>query len=422
MTSSPDRATATVAPPVPRAPERRLQLTAAAAGQLTLDAMFARVAARRPDHTAVRVGAGRLTYRGAEQRARQLASLLVLGGVQLGDPVIVCCLDHRRSLVAQLAVLKAGGVCVPVPAGTPDTALREIAALSGAQAVLCGHAHRDAWDDDVPLVLLMDSPATWQRAEAVRPDDSLPRSSPIDPAYLLIAPGTGAVPGPTGELIDHRAWQLAAAARIQRVGAAEYGVEIRQPAPGGPAALAAMWWAVASAGTLYCGPPDGALTRSPVAVLTPQEYDRLLVPGAPGPRTVVLVGDPCPEELGARHRELLPASRLWAEFAPAGGALPWAARDLTHAGERVPAGAGRRRGLDVGGAVAGVRIQILDEHGGAVLPGGTGEVCAVGPALAFDRVFLHAPGRPFNPDPGPILHASLHGRHAPTDHLTVFPT
>ncbi|NUR29659.1 MAG: AMP-binding protein, partial [Catenulispora sp.] len=110
MTSSPDRAAATVALPAPRAAERPLQLSVQAAGQLTLDAMFARVAARRPDHTAVRVGTGRLTYRGAEQHARQLASLLVLGGVQLGDPVIVACADHRRALVAQLAVLKAGGV------------------------------------------------------------------------------------------------------------------------------------------------------------------------------------------------------------------------------------------------------------------------------------------------------------------------
>ncbi|WP_327287061.1 AMP-binding protein [Streptomyces sp. NBC_01198] len=420
MTSSPDRATATVAPPVPRARERPLQLTAAAAGQLTLDAMFARVAARKPDHTAVRVGTGRLTYRGAEQRARQLASLLVLGGVQLGDPVIVYCVDHRRSLVAQLAVLKAGGVCVPVPAGTPDAALREIAALSGAQTVLCGQAHRNSWGL-VRLVVPMDDPATWQRAEAVRPDDSLPRSSPIDPAYLLLAPGTGTVPGPTGELIDHRAWQLAAAARIQRVGAAEHGIEIRQPAPGGPVTLAALWWAVASAGTLYCGAPEGALTRSPVAVLTPQEYDRLLVPGAPGPRTVVLIGDPCSEELATRHRELLPTSRLWAEFAPAGGALPWTALDLSHPVPRTRSGGGRRRGLNVGGAVAGVRIQVLDDRGAAALPGAVGEVCAVGPALAFDRVFHHTPGRPFNPDPGPVLHAALSGRHTPTDFLTVFP-
>ncbi|SHM12693.1 AMP-binding protein [Actinacidiphila paucisporea] len=419
MTSSPDRATATVAPPAPRSAERPLQLTAATAAQLTLDAMFARVAARRPDHTAVRVGSGRLTYRGAEQRARQLASLLVLGGVQLGDPVIVSCVDHRRSLVAQLAVLKAGGVVVPVPAGTPDAALRDIAALSGARTVLCGQAHRAAWKG-IQLVVPMDDPATWQRAEAVRPDDSLPRSSPIDPAYLLLAPGTDTVPGPTGELIDHRAWQLAAAARIQRVGAAEHGVEIRQPAPCGPVTLAAMWWAVASAGTLYCGPPEGPLTRSPVAVLTPQQYDRLLVPGAAGPRTVVLVGDPCPAELAARHRALLPTSRLWAEFAPAGGALPWTALDLSHPGEPVATGSGRRRGLNVGGAVAGVRIQILDERG-AALPGGIGEVCAVGPALAFDRVFHHAPGRAFNPDPGPVLHASLRGRHTPDGHLTVFP-
>ncbi|NJP45288.1 AMP-binding protein [Actinacidiphila epipremni] len=417
MTSSPDRAAGTVAPPASRAAERPLQLTAQAAGQLTLDAMFARVAARRPDHTAVRVGTGRLTYRGAEQRARQLASLLVLGGMQLGDPVIISSADHRRSLIAQLAVLKAGGVCVPVPAGTPDSALRDIARLSGAQTVLCGHAQRTAFGD-VALALPMDDPATWQRAEAVRPDGSLPRSGPIDPAYLLIAPGTGAVPGPVGELVDHRAWQLASAARIQRVGAAEHGVEIRQPAPGGPAALAAMWWAVASAGTLYCGPPDGALTRSPAAVLTPAEYDRLLVPGTAGPRTVVLLGEPCPAELAARHRELLPASRLWAEFAPCAGALPWTARELTRE-EGSPDR--RRRGRSVGQAVAGVRIEVLDERGGSVPPGGAGEVCAVGPALAFDRVFPTASGRPGNPDPGPVLHSALRGRHGPAADVTVLP-
>jgi non-ribosomal peptide synthetase component F len=406
----------TTAPPPALASVRSpLLLTAEAAGRLTLDAMFARVATRRPDHTAVRVGSARLTYRGAEHRARQLASLLVRGGVQLGDPVVVSCGDHRRSLVAQLAVLKAGGVCLPIPAHTPEEVSLRLLGLSGARTVLCGGAHPPAWAGAAARVVALDDLATWQRAEAVAPDASLPRSSPVDPAYLLPVRGSVAA----AELIDHHAWQTAAAARIQRVGAADHGVEIRQAACG-PVALAALWWAVASAGTLFCAPADAPLTRSPAAVLDVQEYDRLLAAGAAGPRTVVLLGDPCPEALAARHRRLLPASRLWTEFAPSGGALPWTARRWSRTPSDDGTSTGRRHGSDVGSPVTGVRVEILDERGRATPGSGTGEVCAVGPALAYDRLTAEADQGAHTPWPAaPVLHSAVRGYRYGGDRVAV---
>lgn len=402
--------------PVAGVTERGSRLTAGTARHLTLDAMFAGAARDRPDATAVRVAGGRLTYRGAEQRARQLATLLVRAGLQLSDPVIVHCADHRRSLIAHLAVLKAGGVCVPVPVGTPRTVLSAVAELSGAQAVLCGGDQPAAWKA-FGLRLRLDEQDTWQRAESLPADLSLPRSSPIDPAYLLVSRRTGTGHALVSELIDHQAWQLATVARIQRMGAAVHGVEIRQ-APGTPVALAAMWWTFASAGTLYCGSADGPLTRSPVTVLDPREYDRLLVPGAIGPRTVLLLGGPCPEPVVERHHEVLPATRLWAEFAPSGGALPWTARELPR-GQSAPArpssrSRGRGGSLSVGMPVPGVRVQVLDEAGNQVVPGSAGEVCAVGPALAFDCVSARADDQgAAAPDPGPVIHSGLRGLCGP---------
>ncbi|MFC9388800.1 AMP-binding protein [Streptomyces venezuelae] len=373
----------------------------------TLDGLFTRVARRHPLAPVVREGRHVLSYGRAELLSARLATALLRAEVQLGDPVVVHCEDHRQAVVAQLAVLKAGGVCVPVPRDLDTGQARRTAAVSGADTVLCGRATQRAWDHGgCRRSFLLDDPELWKRIAARPLDRALPRSAPTEPAYLLTAEEDPE--GTSGHLVDHRAWHLAMAARTAQIGPAGRTVTVAEH-PTGPATLSAMWWAFASGSTLHARP--GGLVAGldgVVAVCETGEYARVLdalaaEPRPPRPRTVLLVGAPCPPELAARHAELLPATPLRAEFAPGRSVLPWAVSTYA-AGQDPTAGP-----APVVGAAPGVRLSVRGALGENLRTGQPGEVCARGRTLPFDVIGHRAgPGRG-----GVLLRSGFAGRRNP---------
>ncbi|MFI0908388.1 AMP-binding protein [Streptomyces sioyaensis] len=389
----------------PRPYRRRLPQTL----PLTLDGMFTNMARRFPMARAVQEGRHHLSYGEAETRAGQLASALVRGGVQLGDPVVVHCGDHRQAVVGQLAVLKAGGVCVPVPAASRGARLDRIIEVSGAQAVLCSTVTRPVWSYRC-MSWVLDDPATWSKIAAQRPDPALPRSGHTEAAYLLVSDAD--CQGVGGYLTDHRAWQLALSARIRRAGSAHDGVIVHHP-PVRTTTLPAMWWAFACGGTLHVPSRYDGFTCSPApkrkaaAVFGPDEYGLLLqspsLASHPvSPRLTVLIGGPCPRTVIDRHFEVLPRAPLWVEFAAADGTMPWTVREFSpdnpwpeHPGASRP--------------VPGVHVQVVDPAGSPVPAGQTGEVHATGPALPYGSI-RSADGACLAEDTAPVLASGRLGR------------
>ncbi|MFE1035925.1 AMP-binding protein [Streptomyces sp. NPDC058807] len=352
----------------------------------TLDGLFTATARHRPGAVAVHEGQQHLTYARADARSAQLATALLREGLQLGDPVIVHCSDHRQSVVAQLAVLKAGGVCVPVGRDASPRQREGTALLSGAHMVLCSLATRDRWQGRGPR-LVLDAPALWRWVGALRADRSLPLSGPTDAAYLLTAAeGDGE---PVGHLVDHRAWCLALAARTAQAGSAPPAVSLAEKATG-TRTLSAMWWAFAAGSTLSARPSatalfDATTGHGPGAIVCgPEEYARALdhlgrTESYHRPRMTLLVGGPCSAGLAARHLELLPNTRLRAEFVPVDGVLPWTVREFTQESVAEPEGA-------VGAPLPDVRLTVMDALGRPLGTGRTGEICATGRPLPFDVI------------------------------------
>ncbi|MFJ8133189.1 AMP-binding protein [Streptomyces hydrogenans] len=400
------------AAPAPPRPAR------AAAGppppsQDTLDGRFTHIARRRPKAVAVQEPGGELTFAQADLWASRLASMLMHGGVQLGDPVIVHCDDHRQSLVAQLAVLKAGGVCVPAALGLGTRELRAIGTLSAASTVLCSRSTQKAAWARRYTTLALDDPETWRRITTHRLDTALPLSHPAEAAYLLLShEGPGA---PTGHLVDHRAWRLAVDERIRTAGPAPGRVHVAGP-PSSPAVLSAMWWAFASGASVRTmprpGSPAGGGGTPCAAVCTPEEYATLLDALPLRPRLVQLVGGPAPADLVTRHFAALPGTRLRADFAPTDGVLPWTSRELTPPGTAPHA---------LGTPVPQVRIRVVDDHGRALASDRPGELCATGPALPFTVV--HRPGHSAPAwEDAPFLRSGVSARRLPDGSLELAAT
>ncbi|MFJ2743702.1 amino acid adenylation domain-containing protein [Streptomyces sp. NPDC087440] len=101
--------------------------------------LFTQQAARTPDTTAVSCGDDRLTYRELNDLTDRLATRLRALGIGADHTEDAVCLLMERSVrlpVAILAVLKAGGVYVPLDPRYPDSRMRLIMADTGATLLL----------------------------------------------------------------------------------------------------------------------------------------------------------------------------------------------------------------------------------------------------------------------------------------------
>ena len=107
---------------------------------LSIHARFAAIAERMPDNLAVSWAGGTLSYRELDASADRLASRLagMLADRRAGaeSPVAIKLLRGPRYIVAVLAVLKAGAVCVPLEPGMPPERVDSILRQSGATIVV----------------------------------------------------------------------------------------------------------------------------------------------------------------------------------------------------------------------------------------------------------------------------------------------
>lgn len=104
----------------------------------TLSARFEEQVARTPDAVAVTFADGRLSYAELNARANRLGHFLIARGVR-AEQVVGVLLDRSPEvIVAFLAILKAGGVYLPLSSDDPEARTVQILAESGAVLLLAG--------------------------------------------------------------------------------------------------------------------------------------------------------------------------------------------------------------------------------------------------------------------------------------------
>lgn len=144
---------------------------------LSIHARFADVAARTPHNPAVSWLGGTLSYRELDLSSTRLAARLAQKGVRTETPVGIRLPRGPRYIIAILAVLKAGGMCVPMEPGMPPERADSILRQSGATIVL---------DEELTEKLL----------GAVEPSDDFdPVDTPLaQAAYVVFTSGTTGEP------------------------------------------------------------------------------------------------------------------------------------------------------------------------------------------------------------------------------------
>ena len=181
--------------------------------------LFEQQVAQTPDAIAVVFEQQQLTYRELNQQANQLARLLLDLGVKPGEFIAIYQQRNLKFLIAILAVLKAGGVYLPIDNTYPSERISYMLSNSQVRFLLTDSTHTNILlnffqsDSDLNYLICLDSQpaAITDKTELTicNPSDFQDLSianlninlSGIAPAYLMYTSGSTGVP--KGAIIRH---------------------------------------------------------------------------------------------------------------------------------------------------------------------------------------------------------------------------
>ncbi|MEX5711745.1 amino acid adenylation domain-containing protein [Parafrankia sp. FMc6] len=381
--------------------------------------LLARQAHRHSGELAVVADGECLTYGELDRRANRLGHRLAALGAGPERMVGVAVSRSPEALVALLAVLKVGGVYLPLDAAHPRHRQAWMVRDSGAGLVITD-GHRAPLDPGVRTVdLTADAPALAREPQS----PPAGRVRPANLAYCMYTSGSTGRPKAVGvslaSLTNHarhmcRVLDMRPGERILQFTSLGVDASLEEILPAwlGGAAVVLPGSAVPTGRELL-----DVVTRQDVSVLSlPTAYWHEWVEelrglaAAPPPRLrVVFVGGEriLLEKLREWHRLRWTDVAWIADYGPTEATISCAVFTDTRGGaptEQAWTGAatGRPGGnVPLGGPITATRIDVLDEVGEPVPAGAVGELHVAGEALA--RGYLGRPGltaERFVPDPG----------------------
>ncbi|MFJ2581776.1 amino acid adenylation domain-containing protein [Kitasatospora aureofaciens] len=350
------------------------------AAPATVPELFARQVRRDPGRIAVTDGTSAVSYAELDVRSSSLARALVEAGVTPGHRVGVSLGRSCELVVALLAVLKAGGVYVPLDSGYPEERLAFITADAGLSLVVGRQA-------DEPLA-----------GPRVLPPDAVPSdpAAPLPPltedstAYLIHT--SGSTGRPKGVLVTHRNVAALLAATQGELGLGPDDVWTLFHSFAFDFSVWEIWGCLLTGGRLVVVPywtsrnPQefhALLAAEAVTVLsqTPTAFTQLVAvdgeaTGRLSVRLLVFGGEPLETRTLLPWFDRYPTARVENMY----GITETTVHCTRHTVTRADALAGSR---SVGRPLPGWDLYVLDDAGRPVPPGVAGEIHVGGAGVAL---------------------------------------
>ncbi|RMI31926.1 amino acid adenylation domain-containing protein [Nocardia stercoris] len=368
----------------------------------TLLTVFDRQVARTPHAPAVFFGDTRLEYVELDVRARELARELQARGVRPEVPVVVAMRRSIELVVALHAVLRSGGVYVPVDPDHPAERIRAV--LDSVRPVCVLTTRADGFGTTAAPVVVLDD---LEPTVAAVPRE-FPAAQPDSPACVLYTSGsTGA---PKGVVLTNR--QLVAQFRwAQRNYPHDNGDVVLHKTPVTfDISLWELLWPLQTGAAIAIAGPDGHrdpgylselierrsvttvhFVPSMLDVFLDAEANPALAQGYPSLRRVFAAGEALSGDAAGAFALALPNVALVNWYGPAEATVVTAQ----------PVHGLQSASVPIGVPVANTRVSIVDRHLREVPPGAPGELYLSGvqlargylgqPALTAER-FVAGPG------------------------------
>ena len=348
---------------------------------LCLHELVQRAAQHSPQVQAVVFGDQALTYRELDQQSDALAAVLVKTGV---TPEQCVGLYFERSLemvVAIMAVLRAGGACLPLDPAYPQERLAFMLADSKAPVVLTTSELLSRVPDSQARVICVDRTQEKCGSELAR------QTNPDGIAYVIYT--SGSTGQPKGVRLTHRGLVNSTLARSAYYTASPK-VFLLLSSFAFDSSLAGIFWTLATGGTLVL-PPDqsrwdldalpGMIRKHRVSHLlcVASLYQAILESGSQRDfeslQVAIVAGEACLPGLIAQHYDRAPQATFYNEYGPT-EATVWCS---VHKCERQTANAGR---VPIGRPIANTKLYVLDSHMQPLPVGVSGELCVAGAQMS----------------------------------------
>ncbi|MGK4582318.1 amino acid adenylation domain-containing protein [Kitasatospora sp. HPMI-4] len=355
---------------------------------LSIEAEFERHAATTPASPALTADGTVLGYAEVNERANRLAHHLRALGVGRDTLVGICADRSPDTVVAVLAVLKAGGAYLPLDPAYPADRLAYM--VEDARVAVVLTTGRLAALAPAPVTVLLDEPGQWADRPADNPE---PSARPGDLAYVIYT--SGSTGRPKGVQVHRRGMANHLIAKIEDLGITAADAVAQNASMSFDISVWQMLSALAVGGRTHV--VDAASAVDPLALVPRAEQQRVtvlevvpsllraaldawdsgaLTAALPELRYLVVTGETLPPDLCRRWLDRFPGVPLVNAYGPTE-----CSDDITHAVIGPDSTIGEAR-VTIGRPVRNTRLYVLDASLTPAPVGVPGELYAGGVGVA----------------------------------------
>jgi amino acid adenylation domain-containing protein len=332
-----------------------------------------------PEKTAVTFGDQKISYQQLNQQANQLAGLLISKGVKTGDRVAFALDRSVEMLVALYAIMKTGGVYLPLDPQFPLNRINYMLEDSEAAILVTSNVYKGRYDSKAEELVVEDLWPALVNFDDVNPSVDVKGE---DLVYLLYT--SGSTGNPKGVQIAHynlvnflvsmqRAPGLTAEDKLLAVTTISFdiaGLELFLPLLTGAEIVLARTDEAKDGRALL-----DIIKKEKVTVMqaTPYTWRIMIEAGwdAKTPVKVICGGEALPQELA--EKLLTRASSLWNVYGPTETTVWSTLKQITTADTVIT----------VGRPINNTSIYILDKFSSPLTPGVAGEIYIGGDGVAM---------------------------------------